>query len=72
VFDGFVQPHSCIPYFHMGFIMHLYSRIFFLWITLIYGPKARTFLVVLSNQVMKEAYDTTAAHTKDNFHVMVI
>jgi hypothetical protein len=29
VFDGFAQPHSCIPYVHMGFILHLYSRSLF-------------------------------------------
>jgi hypothetical protein len=25
VFDDFVQPHNCISYVHLGFIMHLYS-----------------------------------------------
>jgi hypothetical protein len=26
VFDGFVQPNSCISYVHVGFIVHLCSR----------------------------------------------
>jgi hypothetical protein len=27
VFDGFVQPHSCIPYVHMGSIMQKYNTL---------------------------------------------
>jgi hypothetical protein len=41
VFDGFVQPHSCIPYVHMGFIMHLYSRSLFSMDNLDLRPKSQ-------------------------------
>jgi hypothetical protein len=45
VFDSFVQPHSCITYAHMVLIIHLYSRSLF---SMDFGPKSRTFPVVLS------------------------
>jgi hypothetical protein len=48
VFDGFVQPHICIPHVRMGFIMHLYSRNLFSMVNWICGPKARAFPVVLN------------------------
>jgi hypothetical protein len=48
VFDGFVEPHNCIPYVHMGFIMQLYGSSLFSMDSLNLRPKARTFLVVLN------------------------
>jgi hypothetical protein len=41
LFDGFVQPHSCIPYVHMSFIMHLYSRSLFSVDNLDLRPKSQ-------------------------------
>jgi hypothetical protein len=39
--DGFVQPHSCIPYVHMGFIKHLYSKSLFSVDNLDLRPKSQ-------------------------------
>jgi hypothetical protein len=41
VFDGFVQPRNCIPYVHMGFIMHLYSSSLFSIDSLDLRPKSQ-------------------------------
>jgi hypothetical protein len=48
VFDGFVQPHSCIP-MSIWVLLYIYRvEVCFLWIASIYGPKSSTFLVVLN------------------------
>jgi hypothetical protein len=44
LFGGFLQPHSCIPYVHMGFIMHLYSSSLFSMDSLDLQPKSQDFL----------------------------
>jgi hypothetical protein len=48
MFDGFVQLHSCMPYVIWALLCTCIVEVCFLRIHLIYGSKARTFLVDLS------------------------